>query len=311
LVTCRAKGGQPSPFVEEQATSLRRVGLHVDLFPISGKGWGAYVAAAVALRRTVLKGGYDLVHAHYGLTGAAALWQRACPVIVTFHGSDVTLGHVRQISRIVARRSDGVVFVAQSLQRQAQFRVPSSVIPCGVDLVRFYPMARATACEKLGLPVNQPLVLFAGAAHVARKNYPLAVAAIGLLPERPRLIELVGYSRDEVRWLLNAANALLLTSLREGSPQIVKEAMACNCPIVGTDVQDVGVLISGVRNCYLTSFEPADVASKLLPLVTHFVRSDGRQHVTELSLENVARRLIAVYSDVLRRREASSRDGSA
>jgi teichuronic acid biosynthesis glycosyltransferase TuaC len=63
--------------------------------------------------------------------------------------------------------------------------------------------------------------------------------------------------------LLNAADLLLLTSLTEGSPQVIKEAMACNCPIVATDVGDIREIIGYTDGCYITTFKPSDVAVKI------------------------------------------------
>jgi glycosyltransferase involved in cell wall biosynthesis len=147
-------------------------------------------------------------------------------------------------------------------------------------------------------------VLFASDFSPPVKNYSLAYSAIKLLDNNINLIELKGYNREQVNQLLNSCDLMLLTSTREGSPQLVKEAMACNCPIVSSDVGDVKEVINQTVGCYICSFEPQDVAQKIKQAIEYsriYNRTNGRARIIELGFDNetIADKIIAVYNKIL------------
>jgi glycosyltransferase involved in cell wall biosynthesis len=98
---------------------------------------------------------------------------------------------------------------------------------------------------------------------------------------------------------LNASNVLLLTSLTEGSPNIVKEALACDLPVVSVEVGDVSERIREIEGCYLALSEPDDLATKLRMVHSGPGRVPGRVRMQGLSLEQVALRLRDFYSELL------------
>jgi len=114
----------------------------------------------------------------------------------------------------------------------------------------------------MGLKQNDTIILFSGSFTNKVKNYPLARKALALVDQNIKLIELKGYSREQVNLLLNSCNVALLTSFSEGSPNFIKEAMACNCPVVSTDVGDVKEITSNIDGTYICDFSPDDVAKK-------------------------------------------------
>ena len=133
-----------------------------------------------------------------------------------------------------------------------------------------------------------------------RKNYALAKKAIALLTKYDvNLIELKGYKRDEVNQLLNACDLALLPSKSEGSPQFIKEAMACNCPIISTDVGDVKDVIKNTKGCYITSYIPADVANKIKMALNFGKRTEGRGQIEHLDNRLIAARIVDVYKKIL------------
>ena len=101
---------------------------------------------------------------------------------------------------------------------------------------------------------------------------------------------------------LNAADALVLTSLWEGSPNVIKEAMACNLPIVSTDVGDVKEVIGDTEGCYITSYEPSDVAGKIKLALDFGKRTNGREKIKHLEINTIAKRIIDVYNEVLQKK---------
>ena len=134
------------------------------------------------------------------------------------------------------------------------------------------------------------------------KNAKLAQDSVSLI-KNAELIELKGYTREQVTALFYAVDAFLMTSFTEGSPQVVKEAMACGCPIVSVDVGDVAERIEGIDGCYIAERTPQDIASKLQEVFSLKTRTKGRERIIELGLTNdlVAKKLVDIYEDVLKK----------
>ena len=309
LIVASDKGGHFSPFIEEQSAALQQQGCEVLRFGITGHGTMGYLRSLPALKKFIREQQPDLIHAHYGLSCLLASMQRLVPVVTTYHGSDIHDPHILPLSRLAMRRSAWNIFVSKSAFEVAQNErfLPSpvclktcSILPCGVDLSAVRMVDKAAARKLLHFPPTAPLVLFAGAFDNAVKDAPLAKKAVAKLTE-VQLIELKGYSREEVFLLMQAADALLLTSRSAGSPQVVKEAMACGCPIVSTDVGDVRELTAGIAGCYVASSrEPLELAA-LLREALFFAkngRTDGRQRLIEKGYTNdrIARQLMHIYT---------------
>jgi glycosyltransferase involved in cell wall biosynthesis len=175
----------------------------------------------------------------------------------------------------------------------------ASLIPCGVNTSLFVTSSKEKASKKLGLTSDKKHILFAGAFDDSVKNSGLALEAVSLL-ENTELLELKGYTRQQVVFLMNAVDVALMTSFTEGSPQFIKEAMACNCPVVSVPVGDVPENIKNLTGCYITTYEPDDVAEKLLSALEFGERTKGRDRIIELGLdiESVANRILGVYEKV-------------
>ena len=194
-----------------------------------------------------------------------------------------------------------------------------TLLPCGVNLTDDQLLSRSEARTALGIDEHAQIVLFAGAFANAVKDAPLAKEAVAIIHAHPisgndfkdikdlkedalRLQELRGYTRAEVNQWMCAANCLLMTSKTEGSPQVIKEAMACGCPIVSVDVGDVAERVSGVEGCYVVSSrEPAAIAKALQQALAFSGKTNGRQRIIEMGLSNeqVAERLMAIYERLL------------
>lgn len=183
-----------------------------------------------------------------------------------------------------------------------------SIIPCGIDLNQLPLLEKQTAVREMGLPNDRPNILFGGSFSNDRKNYPLAKEAVELLPFPVNLIEMKGFSRSEVNKLLCGCDLFLLPTKSEGSPQVVKEALACNCPVVATAVADIPHLLEGVRNSYSTGFNAQEIASRIEMILRDGGRSDGRRKVSEMKLDNpqVAESLLDIYYKVLDRKKSYS-----
>jgi len=301
-------------FVKQQVESLLAAGIDVEVQAFDGAGsLKNYVRAGLEVRRRLRHEHFDLVHAHYGLTGLPACMQTKAPVVITYHGSDL-LGEVDSagnytfrgrlkvlLGQILGRRVKERIVVASVLQRRLWGR-SATVIPMGVDLEAFTPIPRAEARRRLDLPPDRRTVLFVANPANGVKRFDVAEAAVARLAEAGHLVDLLPVFKarhDEIPVYMSACDVLVLTSNHEASPCVVKEALACNLPIVSVDVGDVAERIDGVQGCYLCRRSPEDVAAKLAIALSFAGRTDGRQKVQEISLANTARSTIEVFSRAL------------
>ncbi len=301
-------------FVKEQVDSLQEAGVDVDVLAFDGKGGTkSYLAAARTLRRTLRKKPYDLLHAHYGLTGVVARMQTRRPVVVTFHGSDLLggvgsrgqytpLGAVTTvISKLVALSVAQCIVVADILKSKLWLR-SAVTIPMGVDLSLFRPKSPREAREQLGLSHDKRRVLFVAHPNNHTKRFDIAQSAVRLLQEAKLNVELLplyNVPHHQVPLYMNACDVLVLTSMHEASPCVIKEAMACNLPIVSVNVGDVAERIDGLEGCYLCDRTSQDVAAKLHLVLADGRRTNARDRIQSLSLQSVARKVIAVYEEIL------------
>lgn len=289
-----------APFVLEQVQSLLQQGVVVDYFGVIGKGIKGYLRVLPSLRKKIKEFRPDIIHAHYGLSGLLANLQRKVPVVTTYHGSDINVAAVRRFSKMAMCLSAWNVFVSQRNVELAGVHKKYSLLPCGIDVDNFILQDKNEARDTLQWNTDGKYVLFAGAFDNAVKNAPLAQAAVQLLPN-VQLVELKGYSRQEMVTLFFAADALLLTSFTEGSPQVVKEAMACNCPVVTVDVGDVKERLEKVLPNAVVERNPQTIANALKFIMEQGKRSNGREELLRQGLDNrkVAEKLIQIYNNIL------------
>jgi glycosyltransferase involved in cell wall biosynthesis len=305
LIVCSFNAGRVPTFITEQVWSLSKVGINTECFLIKGKGIAGYLKNYRELKKKIRDFKPDLIHAHYGLSALLTVLQRTVPVISTFHGSDINDRKVRLFSIMAMKRSVHSVFVSEKLARLANAGKNYSIIPCGIDLETIYPVDKSEARSLMGFKPEDKIVLFSGSFDNKVKNFSLANQAVQQLNQGIQLIELKGYSRKQVNYLLNASDVALLTSHSEGSPNFIKEAMACNCPIVATDVGDVRSLTEDIQGCFIAENNPIDLADKI-KLAFEFKNSVGaRQRILDLGLEinETARKILRVYEEVMREHE--------
>lgn len=299
LVVASYNKGRFAPFIIEQAEALKKQGCQAEFFGLQGKGVKGYLKNLSSLKMEIKEFKPDVIHAHYGLSGLFANMQRRIPVVTTYHGSDINDKSVLRFSKMAMCLSAWNVFVSTKTLEIAKPKKKYSLIPCGIDLSDLQLTEKSAARQKMNLTAEKKYVLFAGAFDNKVKNAPLAKEAVSLLCDNNvELLELKGYSRDEVTLLMCAADAFLMTSFTEGSPQVVKEALACGCPIVSVDVGDVKERTRGVEGCYVAmTREPQELAELLRNAMTFERKTKGRERILADGLDNcqVAAKLTDIY----------------
>ena len=308
-------------FVEKRVRGLRGLGWEMQVLLIDrvGKGMAAYFDAGKQIRAEVEACRPVLVHVMWGgiLAKQTARQARGKPLVVSFCGSDLLggafLGSVRrQLARLnvrashyAARRADGIIVNAPNLRDALPKDIDAGkvrVIPDPVDLDRFKPLDREACRQTLGWSADAFHVLFPARPDRKVKRIYLARAAVEKLRQEGKnvvLHALPGLPNEEVPVWMNASDAVVLTSLHEGSPNVIKEALACNRPIVSVDVGDVRERLEGVEGCFLARPDPDDLAVKLRLVEAGAGVVRGRSTVLELSTEQIAERISAVYRAVL------------
>jgi glycosyltransferase involved in cell wall biosynthesis len=295
-----------------QIESLRKLGVEIEILELKGRRKFKYIPVLPKLLSKVKR--VDLVHAHFGYCGwiARIQWQR--PVIVSFMGDDLLgspdeFGHIILLSMVVVHinrwlaRHVRAVIVKSSEMAKVVEPVQAHVVPNGVDLELFRPIPREDALETLGWNKDQDYALFSGNPDNPRKGYELAAVAVAWARphlKRPlTLVPLRNVPPEQAPLYMNACGALLMTSYIEGSPNVVKEAMACNLPIVSVNVGDVTEMLAGVTNSAICSRDPAQVGEALERLLG--CQSNGRDVLVArgLDLESTARRILGIYEQAL------------
>lgn len=305
-------------FVQSQAKSLREIGLEVAVMGIRGYAskW-QYARAAHEIVKRNFADEYDVVHAHYGHSAFVARLQVRRPLVISYCGDDL-LGtpSPKHPSRMTRRSRALATAFAQAgrlasatitKSRQMALQLPRSVkqrnyvIPNGVDLEMFKRIDQAEARRQLGWEHQEKVMLFVGNPAIPRKNYALAERACQLAARRCsdlRLRLAHGVPPQEIPIWMSAADVLIHPSWSEGSPNAVKEAMACELPVVATPVGDVPERLDGIVGCHVVAADEEAFAEATLDALAHHPCAPARAAVEELTLERVAKRVSAVYEAV-------------
>lgn len=290
-------------FVRDQVRALEELGVEAELLEVE-PGSRRYPELTRAIRRRLRTGGFDVVHAHYGIAGWCARLAGARPLVVTFHGTDVRHPATGALSRRLVRRIELAAPVSLALLNAEGGRpgLPrlvgrTAILPCGADLDRFVPVNRAEARARLGLRADGRYLLFPAAPGRAVKRHDRAeevarAAGAELLAGG----QITGGTMPD--WI-NAADAVLVPSENEGLGLIAVEALACDVPVLSTPVGIAPLLLAGVEGCLVAPYELTVWAEFARRHLGGDVRIAGRERARWLGAELMAARVLAAYRELL------------
>ncbi|MDQ6777840.1 MAG: glycosyltransferase [Actinomycetota bacterium] len=283
-------------FVRDQVEALRALpGLDVELMAFAPGGPEAYIRAAWEVRRRFRGERFDVVHAHFGLAAWPALLAPARFRALTLHGTDLSHPRSRAITCAALPFVDLIATVSSSLAAELPHGAGSRravVLPCGVDTSRFRPISRAQARAALGLDPAERYLLFPADPSRAEKRYDRALAVAGEV----RVLTLGDVDPGQVPMWVNAANAVLVPSEREGFGLAVLEALACDVPVLATPVGIAPVALTGVAGTVCAPFDaPAWRAAVAEHLAAPDPRVVGRDRAELFSAARMAARVAAAW----------------
>lgn len=299
-------------FIRSQVESLSRHGVASEVVQIPGDGSKLnYLWATAMLPGRARARRYDLVHIHFGYSALAAIGIRHLPTVLSFCGDDL-LGRpdeegqstrfslaLARLGKRAARRIDAIIVKSDEMRRElGPGYADVVVIPNGIDLELFRPLPRGAARAALGWPQDESILLFPADRSEPRKNFGLAKAVHERLQSGGRAVRLesmYGRPQSDIVLAMAAADVMLSCSVQEGSPNVLKEAMAMNLPIVATNVGDCAERLTGCTACAVAPTDVDAFVAATAAILDAGTRSNGRELVQQLSLDAIARRIVVVY----------------
>ena len=303
-----------SPIIKKQGESISKKNHKIDFFAIKGKGIKGYARNIIPLSRKLKSKKYDVIHAHFGLCAIVCylsqyLKFRKTPFVISLMGSDVLSPEkenslLQKLIRkyvlwIVKYKTDYIIVKTEELYNLIKLPIKTSIIPNGVDFNQFIPLDKSKMQHELQWAKDCKHILFAANPARPVKNYNLTKKAIDKIKTHNVVLHhLVNIKHDDIPKYMNASDVVVLSSLFEGSPNVIKEAMACNRPIVSTNIGDVELILKNVKGCFLAENTIADFSNKIVEAIKFDQATKGRDHIEHLKEDKIAEKIISIYSQI-------------
>lgn len=289
--------------VKNQGKSLEEKGIKIEYFGVEGSGIKGYIKNISRLRKYLKTHKFDVIHAHYSLSGVVASLAGAKPLVVSLMGSDVVYSRLfTLIARFFSKHIWHTTIVKSAFLKEKIRNQMSIILPNGVDTTLFRPMDKTDCQKRIGWDISKKHIFFPASKDRPEKNYQLARISVEAISEFDIVLhDASGVKNEEMPIYYNAANLVLLTSIWEGSPNAIKEALACNRPIISTKVGDVPWLLSGVKGCYLIENNYSSISKHIYEVLKSDEKCSGNEAISRLELkrEQVADKLIELYRNAV------------
>lgn len=303
------------PLIVNQGESLKKAGVDLDYFTIKGKGFKGYFSNIPKLKKFIKENDYDIIHAHFVYTGWVAIFSAGKkPIVLSVMGSDAygkykisgkrfkSTYFMMLLTQLIQPFVKAIIVKSKNICRYVYLKNRKYRVPNGVDFDKFHEINMDKCRKELGLNLDKEMVLFLADPEKPVKNFKLLKEAFNLLDQnRFELINPFPIENKQFPLYLNACNVFVLTSHNEGSPNVIKEAMACNTPIVSTRVGDVDEVIGETSGCYLINHDPEDVAKNIMKAINFGSRTTGREDINHLESGVIANKIIDIYNKVLKK----------
>ena len=301
-------------FAKRQVAAIQGSGIACESFLLSSRTSPIRLWMEYRRFRTLVKDFQpDVVHAHFGtVTALFTAFVAQVPIVITFRGSDLNpapgdnairswIGRV--FSQLAALRAARIICVSDQIRDRLWWRRErTAVIPSGVDTKLFFARPRNEARARLGWPEAEQVVVFNAGSNPVGKRLDLARLAAAEAEKicgPIRLMVLTGQvPPTEMPFYLSAADSLLFTSDWEGSPNVVKEALACGLPVVSVDVGDVRKRISGCRHSRVVERSPGALGGALAEVIMAKAREHDAPLMSEVSDAAIAAKISAIYGSI-------------
>lgn len=316
FVSCSGTIFKLIPFIKSQYDSLEPYVEKIDHYRIKGSGFKAYILAYKDLKKKLKNESFDIIHAHWSYSGLLCSFiKKKEKLVVSFMGNDLQGYYSKKynlltirglfeilLSQILLYRTDAIIVKSKKMLKWIPFyfQKKTQVIPNGVNLNRFKRIDKNDARRILEIDSGKKYILFLGNIEDANKNFQLLQKAVMRLNIEYEILKPYPVKTEQIPYYLAAADVLAFPSKLEGSPNIIKEAIAVGCPIVATDVGDVKERIGKIKGCHISKFDELDFAQKLAATLRYNKRIKANGHLIEISETNIAIKIINVYNKVVK-----------
>lgn len=320
FVSSGKEDNKVSPIIECQGRSLITNGINISFYTINNKGFWGYLKHIRDLRIFLKDGSYDIIHAHYGLTAWVCIFARKKEkLLVSLMGDDILGSNkkngtitisskiIATVNKLLTKYIYDYAIVKSEEMKNMMWSKNVAIIPNGVDLEIFKPIPYEEAIKNIHINSKSEIqAYFFSNPDREEKNFSLAKS---LIDELKSVYSIELYAIHNVQQIqlvnyYNAANFIIMTSFHEGSPNVIKEAMACNCPIISTDVGDVRWVIGETEGCMISSFDRYEFNLKLIKIIEYskyHKRTNGRQRIIDLGLDVnlISERISNIYLNLI------------
>ncbi len=298
-------------FIKSQGESIKDKGIELDYFPVKGKGLKGYLKNIKAIKNVAKE--YDVIHAHFGLIGLlCSLAYTKKPIVLSIMGSDAYGSYningerlfksysIMFLTQLAMMSPKALIAKSKNILKYIPYKNKTQIIANGVNFSMFKPLNKELCREKLNIPQDKKVLLALANPKDPRKNFSLIEEAAKKNTDKNfLLLNPFPIKHKDFVTYLNASDAFILASYNEGSPNVVKEAMACNIPILTTDVGDAKEIINKTKGCYLIDFDATNVVEKIKLVMSFGKRTTGRSDINHLDGEIVAQKIIDMYKSIL------------